>query len=84
MAPFPNPTLIDVSRPGQPEPIHLAVREIAPEAREPRAAVVFCHGFPDIAHGWRNQLQVVADAGFRAIAPDQRGTGARPDGARRA
>jgi pimeloyl-ACP methyl ester carboxylesterase len=38
-------------------------------------AVVFCHGFPDLAFGWRNQLQVVADAGFQAIAPDQRGYG---------
>jgi pimeloyl-ACP methyl ester carboxylesterase len=38
-------------------------------------AVVFCHGFPDLAYGWRHQLSVVADAGFRAIAPDQRGYG---------
>jgi pimeloyl-ACP methyl ester carboxylesterase len=37
--------------------------------------VVFCHGFPDLAFGWRNQLVAVADAGFRAIAPDQRGYG---------
>ncbi|GAF82697.1 unnamed protein product, partial [marine sediment metagenome] len=38
-------------------------------------AVVFCHGFPDIAFGWRYQLAPVAAAGFRAIAPDQRGCG---------
>lgn len=38
-------------------------------------AVVFCHGFPDIALGWRHQLRAVADAGFRAIAPDMRGYG---------
>ncbi len=38
-------------------------------------AVVFCHGFPDLAFGWRNQLAPIADAGFRAIAPDQRGYG---------
>lgn len=38
-------------------------------------AVVFCHGFPDLAHGWHNQLGVVADAGFRVIAPDMRGYG---------
>jgi pimeloyl-ACP methyl ester carboxylesterase len=39
-------------------------------------AVVFCHGFPDLAYGWRHQLRPVAEAGFHAIAPDQRGYGA--------
>ena len=38
-------------------------------------AVVCCHGFPDLAHGWRDVLPQLADAGFRAIAPDQRGYG---------
>src|SRR5271156_5323702 len=36
-------------------------------------AVVFCHGFPELAYSWRHQLPVAAAAGFRAIAPDQRG-----------
>ena len=39
-------------------------------------AVVFCHGFPELAYSWRAQLPVVAAVGFRAIAPDQRGYGA--------
>jgi len=39
-------------------------------------AVVLCHGFPDLALGWRHQLEPIARAGFRAIAPDQRGYGA--------
>ena len=38
-------------------------------------AVVFVHGFPDLALGWHNQLPVVAAAGYRAIAPDMRGYG---------
>lgn len=38
-------------------------------------AVVFCHGFPELALSWRNQIGPVADAGFQAIAPDQRGYG---------
>ena len=38
-------------------------------------AVVFCHGFPDLALGWHRQLEVVAAAGFRVIAPDMRGYG---------
>lgn len=38
-------------------------------------AVVLCHGFPDIAFGWRHQLPAVAEAGFHVVAPDQRGCG---------
>jgi pimeloyl-ACP methyl ester carboxylesterase len=37
--------------------------------------VLFCHGFPEIWYSWRHQLRALADAGFRAIAPDQRGYG---------
>ena len=37
--------------------------------------VVLCHGFPEIAYSWRHQLPALARAGFRAIAPDQRGYG---------
>jgi pimeloyl-ACP methyl ester carboxylesterase len=38
-------------------------------------AVILCHGFPGLAHSWRNQLPVLAEQGFRAIAPDMRGYG---------
>ena len=31
------------------------------------------HGFPDSAHGWRHLLPALADAGYRAVAPFQRG-----------
>lgn len=37
--------------------------------------VVLCHGFPESWYSWRHQLQALADAGFRAIAPDMRGYG---------
>ncbi|HXQ24198.1 MAG TPA: alpha/beta hydrolase [Candidatus Acidoferrales bacterium] len=37
--------------------------------------VLFCHGFPEMWYSWRHQLRALADAGFRAIAPDQRGFG---------
>jgi pimeloyl-ACP methyl ester carboxylesterase len=37
--------------------------------------IVFCHGFPELAYSWRYQLPALAGAGFRAIAPDQRGYG---------
>jgi pimeloyl-ACP methyl ester carboxylesterase len=39
-------------------------------------AVVFCHGFPDLALGWQHQMTAVAAQGFHAIAPDMRGYGA--------
>jgi pimeloyl-ACP methyl ester carboxylesterase len=37
--------------------------------------VVMCHGFPEIWYSWRHQLRALSAAGFRAIAPDQRGYG---------
>jgi pimeloyl-ACP methyl ester carboxylesterase len=37
--------------------------------------VVMCHGFPELAFSWRHQLPALAGAGWRAIAPDQRGYG---------
>lgn len=37
--------------------------------------VLFSHGYPDIAFGWRHQLADFAARGRRAIAPDQRGYG---------
>ncbi|MGI8609405.1 MAG: alpha/beta fold hydrolase [Candidatus Dormibacteria bacterium] len=44
--------------------------------------VLLLHGFPDSSHLWRNQVQVLVDAGFRVVAPDLRGFGRsdRPEG----
>jgi len=39
------------------------------------ALVILCHGFPESWYSWRHQLTALADAGFRAVAPDQRGYG---------
>jgi pimeloyl-ACP methyl ester carboxylesterase len=48
-----------------------------PEDGEP---VVLLHGFPQTAYAYRSQMQALAAAGYRAIAPNQRGysAGARP------
>lgn len=35
--------------------------------------VVLLHGFPEFWYSWRSQLPALADAGFRALAPDLRG-----------
>ena len=43
--------------------------------------VLLLHGFAESMHCWRAQVAALGDAGFRAIAPSQRGysPGARPD-----
>jgi len=38
--------------------------------------VLLLHGFPQMWWAWRHQLVDLADAGFRAVAVDQRGCGA--------
>lgn len=63
---FPEPHYVDTNG------IRMAVYEQGPKDG---ATVVMCHGFPELGYSWRHQLPAVADAGFRAIAPDQRGYG---------
>ena len=43
--------------------------------------VLLLHGFPESRHSWRQALPRLAVAGYRAVAPDQRGYSpdARPD-----
>jgi pimeloyl-ACP methyl ester carboxylesterase len=43
--------------------------------------VLLLHGFAESMHCWRAQVAALADAGYRAVAPSQRGysPGARPD-----
>ena len=38
-------------------------------------AVLLCHGFFGSWYSWRHQLEALAAAGYRAIAPDMRGFG---------
>jgi pimeloyl-ACP methyl ester carboxylesterase len=49
-------------------PIHLAEAGGGP-------VVLFCHGFPESWYSWRHQLKALAEAGYRAVAPDMRGYG---------
>ncbi len=64
--------------PGLPEPrfietngIRMAVYDTGGDG----TPVVFNHGFPELAYSWRHQLEALSEAGYRAIAPDQRGYG---------
>src|SRR5689334_14508950 len=52
--------------------IRMAYHEAGPADALP---VVLCHGFPETAYSWRHQIGALAAAGWRAIAPDQRGYG---------
>lgn len=61
---FPEPKMIETNG------IRMAVYE-----KGEGFPVVFSHGFPELAYSWRFQLDALAEAGFRAIAPDQRGYG---------
>ena len=61
---FPEPHFVDTNG------IRMAVYE---QGEGP--AVIMVHGFPELAFSWRHQLPALANAGFRAIAPDMRGCG---------
>ena len=43
--------------------------------------VVLAHGFPELSYSWRHQIPALAEAGYRVLAPDQRGYGrsSRPE-----
>ena len=53
------------------------VRTAGPEDGE---VAILLHGFPQTSYEWRHQIRALAEAGFRVVAPDQRGysAGARP------
>ncbi len=38
--------------------------------------VLLCHGWPESWYSWRHQIAALAAAGYRVVAPDQRGYGA--------
>ncbi len=62
----------------RPDGVTLVVDEAGPEDGP---VVVLAHGFPELAYSWRHQVPVLAEAGYRVLAPDQRGYGrsSRPE-----
>jgi len=79
--PFPAPTRLTL--PPRRVATGVNVPEITLSVHDAGAgpAVVLCHGFPELAYSWRHQFDALVAAGFRVIAPDQRGYGAsdRPE-----
>ena len=67
MSDFPAPTRIKV------KDIELSVHLAGPEDGQP---LLLAHGWPELAYSWKNQIDVLARAGYRVIAPDLRGFGA--------
>jgi pimeloyl-ACP methyl ester carboxylesterase len=67
---FPDGTIIDAAGVG-----------LATVDRGDGHPVVLVHGFPELAYSWRHQIPALVNAGFRAIAYDQRGFGdsSKPD-----
>ncbi len=61
---FPKPRIVNSGE------IDLAVYELGDGP-----PVILLHGFPELAYSWRHQLPALAEAGYRAIAPDMRGYG---------
>src|SRR4029077_9608670 len=52
--------------------IHILEAGYAPAGRP---LVLLLHGFPEIAYFWRQVMPALAEAGFHAVAPAQRGYG---------
>lgn len=64
---FPEPSMITVNG------IELEIFETSQEnASKP---IVLCHGWPELAFSWRDQMDALAAAGYHVIAPNQRGYG---------
>ncbi len=53
--------------------VTLSVHEAGPQDGVP---VLLLHGWPELALSWAAQIEALANAGYRAIAPDNRGFGA--------
>ena len=45
------------------------------EKLKSKKAIIFCHGFPEIAFSWRYQIGFFRDLGYTVIVPDLRGYG---------
>lgn len=63
-------------------PVGALTFDVTMAGPEDGPVVILLHGFPQTSACWRHVVPVLADAGYRVLAPDQRGysPGARPAG----
>ena len=54
--------------------LHMHVLKAGFERRD-RPLILLLHGFPELAYSWRKVMLPLAAAGYRVVAPDQRGYG---------
>ena len=63
--------------PGELEHFYLDIRglrlHVVAAGPDDGPLVILLHGFPEFWYGWRHQIGPLAEAGFRVVAPDQRG-----------
>jgi haloalkane dehalogenase len=57
--------------------VTLAFRAAEPDG-EPRGTALLIHGYPESSYMWRDVMESVTAAGFRAVAPDLLGLGDSP------
>lgn len=74
----PAEAAVEPSRPpGEIVTSQIAVEDFTFDARmagpDDGEAVLLLHGFPQTSHEWRHQLRALGEAGYRVVAPDQRG-----------
>ena len=67
----------DAADPTATRTTEIAAGDFVFDAREAGPAdgelVLLLHGFPETSFEWRHQLEALGKAGYRAVAPDQRG-----------
>jgi pimeloyl-ACP methyl ester carboxylesterase len=59
------------------EPVRIAFLDHPPSSSHasPKATILLIHGFPQTSHQFRHVLPLLAEQGYRCIAPDYRGAG---------
>jgi len=64
---------LDIGTPGRRRRVNGVALHCIEAGPEDGPLVILLHGFPEFWWGWRHQIGPLAEAGFRVVAPDQRG-----------
>ncbi len=75
MDPLRHPTLPSGIRSRMVEGINGLTVHLLEAGEAGRPVLLLLHGFPELAYSWRKVMLPLAEMGFHAVAPDQRGYG---------